>query len=108
MTLDNVDNLTCDLHMTLGAGNSATRILKLFTSQGWTWRNCSWDEYEINAQNIAELIITSSDPILISGGVARNPNAIELIETILDNGKIDFEFDLFDEAGKLIRSRPNT
>ena len=105
MTEDFVDNLPLSIYMTVESSVSPLRIVKLFTKSGWSWRSCSWDEYEVEAENVGELIITSSKPILISGGVATDQSAIEIIEAILDNGAIKYEFDLFNKDDTIIRSR---
>ena len=107
MTDDFVDDLPNSIYMTLRTTLSPMRIVKLFTSQGWSWRHCAWDEYEITFDNIAELVVASQDLILISGGVATDSNAIEQIEKILDGGGVDFDFELYDRNNTTIRSRPN-
>ena len=107
MSEDFLDNLALSLDMTVESSVSPMRIVKLFTKSGWSWRNCSRDEYEVESKNVGELIITSSKPILISGGVAADRNAIEIIETILDNGAIKYEFDLFNKDDTIVRSRNN-
>lgn len=99
------DILPHSVYMTLRTRKSASQVVRLFTSHGWSWRNCAWDEYEIASEGIAELVITSTNPILVSGGVARTPNAMSQIEAILDNSNVDFEFDLFDEHDQIVRSR---
>lgn len=102
------DTFTHSVYMTLRTTRSAMKIVKLFKARGWSWRNCAWDEYEITAENIAELVIASKNPILISGGVAPYPDAITHIEAILETAGIDFEYDLYDENDQLIRSWPDT
>lgn len=107
MPADSADELPCSVYMTLRTRWSAMKVVKLFTAEGWSWRNSAWDEYEVTASNVAELEIFSKNPVLISGGVASDPAAMATIERILENGGIDFDFDLFDENDKLVRSRPN-
>ena len=48
----------------------------------------AWDEYEIESHGVAELVITSTNPILIPGGVAADAGAIASIESILNNGSV--------------------
>ena len=78
------------------------KIVKMFTKHGWKWRTCAWDEYEIESHGVAELVITSTNPILMSGGVAADADAIASIESILNNDSVVFDFELYDQNDKLI------
>jgi len=60
------DKLTHSLFMTLREKVSTNKVLKAFTKSGWAWRNCSWDEYEVTLKDLAELVMTSTNPVLIS------------------------------------------
>ena len=66
---------------------------------------CSWTEFEVTT-DYAELVIASESPMLISGGIDRDPESIDKIIAILDDAGIAYEFDAYDEHDVLLRSKP--
>ncbi len=99
------DHLPFDLYITLETQLSRARVNALFTKQGWDSRMCSWTEYEIQI-DYAELVIASESPMLVSGGVDRDPASIDKIIAILDAAEITYEFEVYDEHNVMIRSKP--
>lgn len=98
------ERLPHDIYITLNTQLSQSRLNSLFTNNGWDSRMCSWNEYEITS-DYAELIIASESPVLISGGISRNPDSIDKIIAILDDAGIAYDFDVYDEHNNLLRSK---
>ena len=104
MTPQVEDDLPHDIYMSLTTGYSRYDVVKLFTSRGWASRQCAWTEYEITS-DFAELVIASENPILLSGSVSRDSNAVPSIAKILNDARIEFEFEVYDENHRMIASR---
>ena len=99
------EHLPHDIFMTLDTKLSRFKVNALFTKHGWASRMCSWTEHEITS-DYAELVIASESPMLISGGIDRDPRSIDKIVSILDDACIAYEFDVYDEHDSLLRSEP--
>ncbi len=99
------DPLPYDIYMTLDTKLSSSKINSLFTKAGWSSRMCSWTEHEVTSK-FAELVIASEAPVLISGGVDRDPQSVDKILSILETAGISYDFDVYDENDCLLRSRP--
>ena len=67
-----------DIYITLDTQCSRSGINALFTKCGWASRMCSWTEYEITS-DFAELVIASESPLLMSGGIDRDPSSVDKI-----------------------------
>lgn len=93
------------IYMTLDTPLSRAKVNSLFTKRGWSSRMCSWTEHEITS-SYAELVIASESPMLINGGVDRDPRSIDKIIAILDDAGISSKFDVYDEHDTLLRSQP--
>lgn len=106
MTQSVDDALPHSIYMTLATSLSCAQVVKLFVAKGWSWRMCSWTEYEIES-DYAELIIVPELPILVSGGIARGAESITKIMQILTDAGIEAEYEAFDEHDKPIQPLGN-
>ena len=100
-----IDERLHDLYLTLDTRLSGNRINALFSESGWSSRMCAWTEYEITSE-FAELVIASESPVLISGGINRDPDSLDRILSILDHAGVAYRFEIYDENDCLIRSHP--
>lgn len=98
------ERLPHDIYMTLETPLSCAAVNALFAKRGWSSSMCSWTEYEVTS-SYAELIITPGSPMLISGGIDRDPHSVDLILAILDDAGIAYDFDVYDEHDVLLRSK---
>lgn len=94
-----------DIYMTLDTESSCSKINSLFMKAGWSSRKCSWTDYAITS-DFAELVIESSVPLLINGGLDRAPESVDKILSILDAAGVSYSFEVYDEDCGLLRSKP--
>lgn len=99
------ERLPHDIHMTVETRLSCSKINALFSKSGWLSRMCSWTEHEITS-DFAELVIASEGPVLISGRIDRAPESVDRILSILDAANVNYSFDVYDENGCPLRSKP--
>lgn len=89
-------NFYCSVHTKQGA----KELAELFTPPDWRVRKCSWKDYEAKS-DFAEVVIESTDPVLIHGPVANvEVNSLRIVELLVAAG-FSGKFECYDESGSL-------
>jgi hypothetical protein len=89
-------NFYCSVHTQKGPGE----IARVFVPD-WRVRNCSWTDYEAQS-DFAEVVIESSDPVLVHGPVSNVlVNSLRIIELLAAAG-LSGTFECYDESDALI------
>jgi hypothetical protein len=76
-------------------------VARLFLPPIWNIRKCSWTDFEATS-GFAEIVIESSNPVLIHGPVVDvSMNSLRIIEPLTAAGLFG-TFECYDEFGVLI------
>lgn len=76
-------------------------IARLFAPPVWRVRKCSWTDFEA-VSDFAEVVIESSNPVLVHGPVADvTVNSLRVIESLASAG-LSGTFECYDESDALI------
>jgi hypothetical protein len=79
-------------------------VARLFAPPVWTVRKCSWTDYEAISE-FAEVVIESSNPVLVHGPVADvTVNGVRVVEPLAAAG-LSGSFECYDDADALILER---
>ena len=79
-------------------------VARLFAPPLWTVRKCSWTDFQAVSE-FAELVIESSNPVLVHGPVVNvTVNSLRVIEPLVDAG-LSGTFECYDESDALILER---
>ncbi len=90
-------NFYCSVH----TQQRPNELAKLFASPDWGVRKCSWEDYEARS-DFAEIVIESTDPVLIHGPVANvEVNCLRIVELLVAAG-LSGKFECYHESGSLI------
>lgn len=90
------NNFYCVVHTQKGP----EELARIFAPPDWRVRNCSWKDYEAQS-DFAEIVIESTDPVLIHGPVANvEVNCLRIVELLVAAG-LSGKFECYDESGSL-------
>ncbi len=98
--LPNRTNFYCSVHTQRGP----KELAGLFAPPDWRVRKCSWKDYEAQS-DFAEIVIETTDPVLIHGAVANvEVNCLRIVELLAAAG-LSGKFECCDESGSLMLER---
>lgn len=90
-----------NFYSSIRTGAQPDAIARLFVAPVWHVRTCSWTGFEA-VSAFAELVIESSNPVLVHGPVADvTVNGPRVIEPLVAGG-LSGSFECYDDAGSLI------
>ena len=90
-----------NFYSSVRTGMQPEEIARLFTPPVWRVRKCSWTDFEA-VSDFAEVVIESSNPVLVHGPVAEVAvNSLRVVEPLVAGG-LSGTFECYDEADLLI------
>jgi hypothetical protein len=93
-----------NFYATVETSLSAARVAHMFQSDAWALRKCSLTDFEI-FNDVAELVIESTSPVLIHGPVAEVlSNCFRIVEPLTEAG-LSGSFECYDEHRVLMCQR---
>ena len=95
-----------NLYASLSTSHSKDWIASCFKNAGWAIRHCTWADYEVEC-DFAELVIEGDTEILLSGAVASFDAAVPFVATILEENRVGYSIEYYDETGNLLRRITN-
>ena len=76
-------------------------VARLFAPPAWSVRKCSWTDFEVVSE-FAEVVIESSNPVLVHGLVADvTVNGLRVVEPLVRAG-LSGSIECYDDADVLI------
>lgn len=90
-------NFYCSVH----TQQKPKELARLFAPPDWRVRKCSWKDYEAKSV-FAEIVIESTDPVLIHGPVANVEVNCAKIAELLAAAGLSGTFECYDESGLLM------
>lgn len=99
--LPGLTNICCSVQTAL----RPEAIAKRFAPPVWRVRKCSWTDFEA-VSDFAEVVIESSNPVLVHGPVADvTVNSLRVVEPLIAAG-FSGSFECYDESDVLILEAP--
>jgi hypothetical protein len=90
-----------NFYSSVQTGMPPEEIARLFAPPIWHVRKCSWTDFEA-VSAFAEVVIESSNPVLVHGPVADvTVNALRVVEPLAGAG-LSGTFECYDESDALI------
>jgi hypothetical protein len=90
-----------NFYSSVQTGMQPGEIARLFAPPVWRVRKCSWTDFEAISE-FAEVVIESSNPVLLHGPVADvTVNGQRIVEPLVAAG-LSGSFECYDEANALI------
>ena len=90
-----------NFYSSVQTGMQPEEIARLFAPPVWRVRKCSWTDFEA-VSDFAEVVIESSNPVLVHGPVAEvTVNSLRVVEPLAAAG-LSGTFECYDESDALI------